>query len=87
MSGFSQDAASDNIQDNALDASGNEIGASITGDGNNYNQSRFASTSKSIIVTFGQRLVDNRGQESVFSESISTFITISNGNSFVPSLV
>ncbi len=34
MGGFSQDAASDNIQDNALDA--DEIGASDTGDGNNY---------------------------------------------------
>jgi hypothetical protein len=84
MGGFSQDAAGNNSQDNA---SGDEIGASVTGDSDDHSQSRSASTSKSIMATFARRPVNDGGRESVFNESVSTFITISNGSSFVPSLV
>jgi hypothetical protein len=38
------------------------------------------------MAAFGQRTVNNGGQESVFSESVSTSITISSGSVFVPSL-
>jgi hypothetical protein len=38
------------------------------------------------MAAFGQRTVNDGGQESVSSESISTSITISNSSVFVPSL-
>jgi hypothetical protein len=83
MGGFSRDAAGDNIQD---DASGDEIGAGAAGDSDNYGQSCSAGTGKSIMAAFGRRPVDDGGRESVFSESVSTSITISSGSIFVPSL-
>jgi len=36
MGGFSRDAAGDNIQDDTSDASGDDIGAGATGDGDDY---------------------------------------------------
>jgi hypothetical protein len=86
MGGFSRDAAGDDIQDDASDASGDDIAASTTGDGDNYSQSRSISTGRSIMAAFGRRPVDNGGQESVFSESVSMSITISSSSVFVPSL-
>jgi hypothetical protein len=86
IGGFSRNAASNNIQDNTSDTSGNNIAASTAGDGNNYSQSRSISTSRSIIAAFGRKPVDNRGQESIFSESVSISITISSSSVFVPSL-
>jgi hypothetical protein len=58
---FSRDTTGNNIQDNASDASSNDIAASTTGDGNNYSQSRSISTSRSIIAAFGRRPVNNGG--------------------------
>ena len=61
IGGFSQDATSNNIQDNTLDTSGNNISASAIGDSNNYSQSHSTSTRRSIMATFGQRPGNNEG--------------------------
>ena len=86
MGGFSRDATGDNIQDNTSDASGDDIGASATGDSDDYSQSRSTGTRRSIIAAFGQRPGDDEGRESVFDETISITITISSGSVFVPSI-
>jgi hypothetical protein len=86
MGGFSRDAAGDDIQDDASDASGDNIAAGATGDGDDHSQSRSAGTGRSIMAAFGRRPVNDEGRESVFSESVSTSITISSGSVFVPSV-
>ena len=63
IGGFSRNTTGDNIQDNTLNGSSDRISAGAIGDnrggGDDYSQSR--STSRSIMATFGQRPVDNRG--------------------------
>lgn len=85
MGGFSRDAAGNNFQDDSSGASGDEISAGAGG-GDDHSQSRSVSTGRSIMAAFGRRRVDDGGQESVFSESVSTSVTISSGSVFVPSL-
>jgi hypothetical protein len=86
IGGFSRDAVGDDILDNAANGSSDGIIANTTGGGDDYSQSRSTSSSRSIIATFSQRTVNDGGQESVFSESVSTSITISSSSIFVPSL-
>jgi hypothetical protein len=38
------------------------------------------------MAAFGRRTVNDGGEESVFSESVRTSITISSGSVFIPSL-
>jgi hypothetical protein len=87
IGGFSRDAAGDDIQDNTLNGSGDEIGAGSMGNnrsgGDDNGQSR--STGRSIMAAFGRRPSDDEGRESIFDETISTTITVSSGSVFMPS--
>lgn len=85
ISRFNWDAAGGNIQDNSSEISIDEIGTIASG-GDDHNQSRSVSISRSIIIAFSRKIVNDRGQESVFSESVSTFITISSSSVFMPFL-
>ena len=86
MGGFSRDAVGDDILDNAINGSSDGIIANTAGGGDDHSQSRSTSSGRSIMAAFGRRTVNDGGQESVFSESVSTSITISSGSVFVPSL-
>jgi hypothetical protein len=72
--------------DNAVNGSSDGIIANAAGGGDDHSQSRSTSSGRSIMAAFGRRTVNDGGQESVFSESVSTSITISSGSVFVPSL-
>ena len=83
MGRFSRDATGGNIQDDSSGLSGDEIGTGAGG-GDDHSQSRSISTGRSIMAAFGRRTVNDGGQESVFSESVSTSITISSGSVLYP---
>jgi hypothetical protein len=87
MSRFSRDAAGDDIRDDTLNGSGDEIGVGVIGNnqggGDDYSRSR--SIGRSIIAAFGRRPGDDEGRESVFDETVSTTGTVSNSSVFTPS--
>jgi hypothetical protein len=87
MGGFSRDAVGDDIQDDTLNGSGDEISAGSMGNnrggGDDNGQSR--SASRSIMAAFGRRPGDDEGRESIFDETVSTTVTVSSGSVFVPS--
>ena len=85
ISEFSQDHASDDIQDDAIDVGDDKGGARIPNSDDDNRQSYSGSTGRSIMATFARRSNDNRSRQSELDKTISTAITVSSGSVFVPS--
>ena len=85
MSGFSRDAAGDDIQGDISTVSSDETSTGATG-GDDHSQSRSAGTTlgRGIMAAFGRRIGDDGGRESKLDGRVTT-ITVSSGSVFVPS--
>jgi len=84
MNRFNRDTIGDNIRDDTLNGSGDEIKVSVIsnnqGGGDDYSRSRFIS--RSIITAFGRRLSDDESRESVFNKTVNIIGTVSNNSVF-----